>query len=177
MQAFLNFIGIAANVIGVVSFVVVIFLFLRARSQYRRYVKSREQGIGERPWALAIGINGDIIGQVRPYLDGNGLSDVQIENYPIEGFLPADQYYNVLRDISKIKERLTTAGVTDVLVFYKGPVSLAMGIGSILDNWVPVKIYEYTKGTYHLNFVLDKETVIGLLGTGPGSTIEDVFKP
>lgn len=176
MNDFLTVIGHIANVIGVFSFIVVVFLFLQARAQYRNYVKSREQGLGNAPWVLAVGINGSILGQVKPYLDEQGLSDLQVEEYVVEGYLPADRYYHTLRDLLQIKNRLTTAGVTEVLLFYKGPVSLAMGIGSIFDNWVPVKIYEYAGGTYHLSFVLDKETVIGLLGSGPNSSIEDVFK-
>jgi len=176
MEAFLNIIGVAANIIGVVSFLVVLGLFLQARARYRRYVKSREKSLSDRPWALAIGINGGIGGQVQQYLEANNLGHIQIEEYAREGFLPADEYYNVLADLSRIKDRLTTAGVTEVHLFYKGPVSLAMGIGSIFDNWVPVKVYDYPGGVYHLNFVLDKGTVIGLLGTGPGSSLKDVFK-
>lgn len=176
MEGLLRIIDIAANVIGVVSFLVVLGLFLQARARYRRYVKSREETLSERPWALAIGINGGIVGQVGQYLEVNKLGHIQIEEYSRAGFLPADEYYNVLADLSRIKDRLTTAGVTEVHLFYKGPVSLAMGIGSIFDNWVPVKVYDYPDGRYHLNFVLDKGTVIGLLGTGPGSTLKDVFK-
>jgi hypothetical protein len=167
--------GWGANLIQIGSFLVVLFLFLRARAQYRSYVKGREQATGGKPWAVAIGINGDISGQVRPFLDENGLADIKIENYVHKGFVPTDKFYDVLRDMIKLKQKLTTAGATDILLFYKGPVSLAMGIGAIFDNWVPVKIYEYSAGTYHLDFVLDKGTIIGLMGSGPGSTIEDVF--
>ncbi len=124
----------------------------------------------------AIGIGGDIIGQVESFLKANDLAHIPVEKHVEDGFLPAGKYYNVLSDLLKIKNRLTQAGVTEVLVFYRGPVSLAMGIGSIFDNWVPVKVYEFKEGTYHLNFVLDKETVIGLLGTGPGSSPSDVMK-
>jgi hypothetical protein len=44
-----------------------------------------------------------------------------------------------------------------------GPVSLAVGIGAVFDNWVPVKVYQYVNGTYKLDLVLHKETVLSLL--------------
>jgi hypothetical protein len=40
---------------------------------------------------------------------------------------------------------------------------MATALGAITDNWVPLKVYEYSKGTYQLTCVLEKETVKGLL--------------
>ena len=155
-------IGWTANLIEVGSFIFVIILFLRARAELKRYLRGRKTTVSERPWALAIGLGGDIAGSVKEYLKDQNL-DIQVESYSREGYISPDDFYGILRELLKIKDRLTQVGITELHLFYKGPVTMAMAIGAITDNWVPVKVYEYTKGTYQLDFVLEKETVKGLL--------------
>jgi len=115
--------------------------------------------------ALAIGIGGSIEGAVRTYLDANGLADIQIRELAHEGRLPPEGFYRLLGRLHEIKQEFTDLGVTEVHLFYKGPVTLAMGIGSILDNWIPVKVYELNKetGTYVFNFTLGKGAVLEVL--------------
>lgn len=91
--------------------------------------------------------------------------------------MTSDQYYDVLRDLLKAKGRLTEAGATELHMFYKGPVTLAMGVGAILDNWIPIKVYQYSDGTYKKDFVLEKGTVLGLLGTGLSDALETIGEP
>ena len=175
MNEFLSVLDILASVIEVLSFIVVLALFFQAQRALRRYLAARETEISERPWALAVGIAGDISGQVEPCLPELGLAGIPLENYVKERRLEEADFYRVLRDMLRLKERLSQAGATEVHFFYKGPVTLAMGIGSIFDNWVPVKVYEYHDGKYHLDFVLEKGNVLGLLDTGPGPALEDLF--
>jgi hypothetical protein len=175
MERFLDIISISANVIEVGSFIVVIFLILQARRQLHRYLNARAEQSSEHPWILAVGIGGDILGQVKHYMTNHGLEKFPIENYQREGLVPPEKFYEVLRDMLKIKTKLSQAGVSEIHLFYRGPVTLAMGIGSIFDNWVPVKIYEYDQGTYRLDFVLEKGSVLGLLSTDPDSSIGEIF--
>lgn len=176
MSPLFDTLSILANLIQVGSFIVVLALFLQARRQFRRYLKARATQFSERPWILIIGIGLDITGQVKPFLAENKLDSLPVETYVQPGHLPGDKFYDVLRDVLRLKGRLSQAGATEVHLFYGGPVTLAVGLGSILDNWVPVKIYRYNQGKYQLDFVLEKGSVLGLLGTGPGSAIEDVFR-
>lgn len=166
--------SLAANAIQVGSFIFVVVVFLRARAELARYLRSRKTTISERPWALAVGLGGEITGTVKKFLEDEGL-DIQVESYSQEGYISPDDYPRVLKDLLKIKDRLTQVGVTELHLFYKGPVTMAMAIGAITDNWVPIKVYEYTQGNYRLNLVLEKETVKGLLIGGVVSEAEDLL--
>jgi hypothetical protein len=175
MDSVLDALDIVANIIEVFTFIIVVLLFWQARRAFRRYLSARAVEKSERPWAVAIGIGDDITGQVMPNLDELDLKGIPLESYTRRGHLPPDQFYEVLHDMLRLKTRLSQAGATEIHLFYRGPVTLAMGIGSIFDNWVPVKVYEHAQGKYRLDFVLEKGSVLGLLGTGPGSTIDDAF--
>jgi hypothetical protein len=154
-----------ANLIEVGSFIFVIILFLKARAELARYLRSRRTTVSDRPWALAVGLGSDITGSVKEYLRDMRL-EMPIETYVRQGYVPSRDLYPVLRDLLKIKDKLTQVGVTEVHLFYKGPVTVAMAIGAITDNWVPIKVYEYTQGRYEMDLVLEKETVKGLLVGG-----------
>ncbi|MEA3397648.1 MAG: SAVED domain-containing protein, partial [Chloroflexota bacterium] len=134
----------------------------RARRALTRYLQARKTEVSARPWALVIGLGNDIQGQVQAYLQDQKL-DMPIKAYTRKGFVTAEEYYPILKDIMGIKDKLTQAGATEVHLFYKGPVTMATAIGAATDNWVPIKVYEYTKGAYQLTCVLEKETVKGLL--------------
>jgi hypothetical protein len=175
MEQFLEVVGYAANFIEVISLGVVLLLFLRARQKFKRYLKARETASSDRPWAVIVGIGGDISGQVTPFLAQQELGDVSIESYTRAGHLPTQKFYDVLRDMLRIKKRLSEAGATEVHLFYRGPVTLAMGIGSIFDNWVPVKIYEHVEGSYRLDFVLEKGTVLGLIDADPDGAVDEIL--
>lgn len=175
MNSVLETLGVVANLIEIVSFIIVIFLFFQAQRALRRYLAAREGDMTERPWVVAVGIGGDISGQVKPCLPELRLETAPLEIYVQEKRLKETDFYAVLRDMLKIKNRLSQAGVTEVHLFYRGPVTLAMGIGSMFDNWVPVKVYEYTAGKYHLDFVLEKGSVLGLLGSDPVEALREAI--
>lgn len=144
--------------VGSVAFAVG-FFFYNALRLHRR-LKRLERERTSHPVALAIGLGGDIEGAVRQYLKEAGM-DMPIENYYVEGFIPREKFYDILRDINRIKARLTNEGVTEVHLFYRGPVTFAMALGAVTDNWVPIKVYDYD-GKYVLQVILEKETVLGL---------------
>jgi len=153
--------SVVANVIQIGSLVYVLVSFWRARTRLLRYLRSRQQGETKRPWAMAIGLSGgDITGTVKACLQDLGLT-MEIESISRDA-VSADNSYGVLEELVKIKGRLTEAGVTEVHLFFKGPVTMAMAIGAATDNWVPIHVYEYTKGGYRPWMVLEKETVKGL---------------
>lgn len=166
METINEWLGLAASLLQIGSFVFALFTFWvlwRARRQLKQELLRLRRENTARPMALAIGLGGDIQGTVRQFLDSNGLQMIQITPYSWDGVIPEDRYHDVLRTLLKIKQNLTDRGITELYLFYKGPVTLAMGIGAIFDNWVPIKLYGYHGGTYRLEMILEKETVLGLL--------------
>jgi hypothetical protein len=154
-----------ANLIQIGTAAFTLFVIWQARRHLKRYAERMQRREGAVPMALAIGIGGSIEGAVRGYLDGKGLAQVQIRELTYPGRLPSSKFHQLLSGVQKIKQDLTDLGVTEVHLFYKGPVTLAMGIGSILDNWVPIKVYELDKetGSYIYNFTLGKGAVLEIL--------------
>ena len=165
MQVVESLLGWTANIIQILTALFAIWVFWNTRQRLKRYVE-RARAVGTAtPAALAIGIGGSIKGTVRQYLDAHDLAGVPIEEFVYPGLLPKRKFYDVLRELHKIKQAMTDTGVTEVHLFYKGPVTLAMGIGSVFENWVPVKIYEFDHsiGGYEFDFTLGKGTVLELL--------------
>lgn len=163
-----NWIGLAsnllswlANLIQVGSFVFVLVVFWKARTELKRYLQSRGTTVSERPCALIIGLGGDITGQVEAFLKDKKWN-FPIKPYIRKGYFSPEEFMPILADLHKVKDELTQAGVTEVHLFYRGPVTMAMAIGAITDNWVPVKVYDYKDGTYHYHTTLEKGLVKGL---------------
>ncbi len=162
MDILKEIVGWAANLIQIGSVAFTVVSLWLARRELARYLRERKTEVSARPWALIISLGSDITGQVRGFLADTKI-DMPIESYVREGLVSAEDLYPILKDLLKLKNRLTQAGATEVHLFYKGPVTMAMAVGAITDNWVPIKVYEYTKGKYQLSCVLEKETVKGLL--------------
>lgn len=134
--------GWVANLIQIGTFGFAIVALWQTRSRLKRVLRGLEVQQSARPMALAIGLGGGIMGQVEQYLSASG-SDMKPLEVTREGMLPEEHYHEVLRDIVAKKRQLTDLGATEVHLFYKGPVTLPVAIGAILDNWVPIKVYEY----------------------------------
>lgn len=114
-----------------------------------------------KPIALAIGLGGSVQGAVMKWLYDNELQ-MPVQDYAIEGFIPEEQFGEIIRAFNEIKAELTQQGVTGVHLFYKGPVTLAMALGSIFSNWVPIRVYAFSEGAYRLQIRLDRRTARGL---------------
>lgn len=153
-----------ANIIQIGAFVFTIWILWRTRRQLQQHLQHARQQQGKAPVALAVGIGGGIEGAVRQYLSSRGLQ-MDIVPYTREGWGARDDFYNILRDLLRIKQQLIDNSVTEVHLFYRGPVTLALGLGAIFDDWVPVRIYELDKkaGEYELNLILGKGAVLELI--------------
>lgn len=50
--------------------------------------------------------------------------------------------------------------ISEILLFYGGPVTLMAPIGAVLDNWVPVKLFgRNNEGKYVFHFTLNRQLV------------------
>jgi len=155
-------VGWIANGIQISTFLFTLWVLWRTRRQLKNALKRVQGQTSRHPIALIIGISQDIEGAVAQYLASIN-QPMPRRNYARTGMVPNQKFYQILRDLLKIKQELTDAGVTEVHLFYMGPVTLAMALGAILDNWVPVKLYKFQQGQYEFDFVLEKGTVLGLL--------------
>ena len=157
-------IGFLADIAGLGALIFTAWVFFQARRRLSQAVKTLQTEYSSAPVALSIGIGQDISGAVRKYIDtSKDMPKMPIHSYVKKGQVPREDFLMVLQDLLKIKQEFTQVGVTEVHLFYMGPVSLAIGIGAVFDNWVPVKIYQYANGSYELDLVLHKESVLSLM--------------
>lgn len=166
-----DWIGFAADIIAIGTLLFTVVVFWRAKRKLALALKTVQARGGEAPVALSIGLGQDIHKAVELHLQERGLA-MPVYNYTKTGVVPSNQFHSVLRDILEIKQRITSAGVKEVHLFYMGPVTLSVGLGAVLDNWVPVIVYKYANGQYGPEFVLQKETVLGLLDQAVDSGID-----
>jgi hypothetical protein len=151
-----------ANLIQIATAVFAIVVLVSTRRRLTQWMEKQKRASGRAPMALVVGLAGGIRGQVEQYLRTQGLN-MPIDDLDYPEFVPLNRYPLLIRDLLKKKDELTAAGVTEVHLFYKGPVSVAIGIGAVFDNWVPVHIYEFKDGTYQQALTVEKESVRGLL--------------
>lgn len=152
----------AANIIQIATAVFAIVVLVSTRRRLSQWIDKQKQASGRAPAALAIGLAGSIRGQVEQYLGSQGMT-MPVADLDRSDFVPMSHYPLLIRDLIKKKDELTQMGITELHLFYKGPVSFAAGIGAVFDNWVPVHIYEFKDGTYHRALTIEKESVRGLL--------------
>lgn len=167
MTTFWQWLGNVANLIQILSAIPLLltawWFFVRAR-RYRRRIAEMEKTLTVRPMALAIGVAGtDISGQVKQFLEGVGMN-MEVRLYTKSGGVTQKNIHAMLSDILRIKARMTEDGVTEVHLFIASPLVLAVAVGAILDNWVPVKVYHLNRetGTYEFWTPLYKGFIPGL---------------
>jgi hypothetical protein len=160
------------NLIAVILYFTSMFLFVRGWWRYRRLRRLREVKPAEGAIAVAIGVGMDISHDARQFLEITfGLDEQKQLKVPLlltyskSGFLSREEIIDVIRDVrNRLRELMVVGGVSEVHLFYGGPVGVAAALGAIADNWVPVKWYTHNKktGKYEYLFTLDVEMVKGL---------------
>jgi hypothetical protein len=161
-QVATEILGWMANLIQIGAFLFTIAVLWRTRQRLKRYLEGQKSSTTANPIALAVGIGENIEGHVRRFAE-TATPPLKLHTYYRTGNLSSLEFYTVLGDLLEIRQQFTDLGVTEVHLFYRGPVTLAAGIGAIFDNWVPVKLYGFRNGAYELDFSLAKGTVLGLL--------------
>ncbi len=127
-------------------------LFLQRARSYRQRLRAMEGDTTAKPVALAISLTGvDISGQVWAFLRERGVTwplrtlvrrgEVSRENLPL-----------IVQKVLRLKNRLSLEGVTEVHLFYAGPVAVGILLGGLLHNWVPVKVYHLNSLTGRYEF-------------------------
>ncbi len=165
-ESFWDLVGAVASIAQILTVTAAMIVIVRAKRRWEQLIKVVETPQeGVKAAAIAVGIGGSIEGAVRAYLD-KAMPNREIPLVAVERnhHLKPSECHSVLHELLALKQKLMDKGVTEVHLFYRGPVTLAMGIGAILDNWVPVAVYELDKesGIYKRVLTLDKGAVYGL---------------
>lgn len=170
---FWDIVGTVASIAKIVTLIAAVVVIVRAKQRWDRISKTlADRAEGARPAVIAVGIGGSIKGTVEAYLKAKYPdAEMPVAEVRRDNFLQPSEMPGVLHELLKLKQKLMDQGVTEAHLFYRGPVTLAMGIGAVLDNWVPVHVYELDKssGSYKVDLTLDKGAVFGL------NAVEDVL--
>jgi hypothetical protein len=157
--------GLLANIAAVVTFCVFVWvtvtLFLakkKVEKKLRFLEKSEKTGLSKRPAAIVVGIGKNPIVSVEKFLEDNGWEDIPIISWIADGFLQPKDYTKAMAEINDLRSQALNLGVSEVLLFYAGPLDLATFIGSSFSDWVPINVYAFTdSGTYEYRFTLRRE--------------------
>ena len=153
--------SVLGNFVNVASLVTLLLSAYTAWSLFRQNRKLREQarlltrptnyqamraandGIGVAPVALAFSLtqnSGSLEPAVERFLRQKSWT-MPFEEIDLDGISPEniEQLVNMVREKRRLIEM---RGHTDVHVFFSGPVIAGCLVGSLLDNWLPVKLYQ-----------------------------------
>jgi len=132
-------------VISIVAFVFNVFRYRRKRKELTEI-----EGKTALPKALCLSFGGGSIkNAVRDYLKETYPDrKIAVSEYKGDEVTPQNVHKHE-EGIRKLKERYQSKGVTELHLFMKGPLGLALAVGAIFDNWVAVKIYQNNReGSY-----------------------------
>lgn len=170
-----------ANIAAIISFCVLIWVtvqvYLSKKRIEKRMIlleKSDMGGLSRRPAAIVIGIGKNPLTSAKKFMDDCGWTDIPIIDWISEGFLQAKDYSKAMDKINDLRKQALELGVSEVLLFYAGPLDLAMHIGASFSDWVPIKVYAFTDtGTYEQRITLRRETAKSLtMGDELGRELE-----
>jgi len=120
-------------------------LWRKKRELKKRIVslEGNDVGLSSRPIAMVIGAGKDLIATVDVFLKDHGWEDVPVIAWKSGSkWLEPEDYPDAMMNINELKDQAMKAGATEVLLFYGGPVDLAIYVGARLQNWVPVRVYQ-----------------------------------
>jgi hypothetical protein len=154
--------GFIANVIQIITFIPFVagaYYFFTKGLQLQRRLKALSAVPNNRPIALVIGLGADNEGAVRQQLKDEGQT-MEVISLIEKGWVEPSEYINLLRRLKELKDQFSKSGVNELHLYYQGPLTFAMAVGALFDNWVPLKIYAFRDGRYHLEVTLTTETLI-----------------
>jgi hypothetical protein len=162
-ERFTYYLSLAADAIGILSFLYVIYRWLGRQILFRWKLRRMERRLSARPVALAVGLGTDISGNVESFLNDREMR-MPLESYVRKGApgsnnVPLEAFPEIARDLKKIKDSMIDQGVTELHLFYRGPVSFSVALGTLFRNWVPIKMYNFYDGSYRLEALINKDTV------------------
>ncbi len=164
----IEIISLLASFASLAAFMLFLYFSLALWMQKRKLSKriiSQERsdaGLSKRPVAMVIGAGKDMIATVDVFLKEHGWGDVPVIAWKSGSkWLEPKDYNEAIVNINELKDQAMKAGATEVLLFYGGPVDLAIYLGARLQNWVPVKVFQLQgkdgEELYRCTIVLEKD--------------------
>ncbi|MEI6103992.1 MAG: SAVED domain-containing protein [Methanothrix sp.] len=160
-----DLLGKFANIVQLIMFCVFVWAtvtLLIARKRIERKLnlleKDEKSVRSKRRIAIVIGVGKNPLASVEKFLADNNLADIPIINWISDGFLQAGDYTAAMAEINDLRSQALKLGVSEVLLFYAGPIDLAMFIGASFSDWVPIRVYAFTDtGTYQHRVTVGRE--------------------
>jgi hypothetical protein len=153
------YIGNAANLLGIFTFVLSIFTWLRVRKQNRELkelnrrippsalpseLRNAYSGItSERPIALAVSLlhnTASIKPDVDRFLRSKGMA-IPIHEIHFDGINSDQDRDELIQQLRGVRRDFDTEEFTEIHLFVAGPVQAGTIIGALFDQWKPVKLY------------------------------------
>lgn len=140
---------------------------------YQEALEQQETTLTDHPAVLALGLGTDISGRVKEFLRQKGeplasladrVTSLYVRAPEGEKFVPKEELPKVIADLHELRKDLEAKTTTELFLFYYGSISLAVAIGRVFSNWVPIKMYNFSQDKYELDMVIGKD---GSLITGP----------
>ncbi|MFQ5792471.1 MAG: SAVED domain-containing protein [Candidatus Binatia bacterium] len=154
----LNRVSDVLGVLTALPMLVAAVLFLHRARRYRQRLREMEGQTTAKPVALSVSLTGlDISEQVRAFLCRLGVS-WPMRTYTRDEEVNRETLPRLIQQLTHLKNQLSLEGVTEVHLFYTGPVALGVMLGGLLHNWVPVKVY-------HLNSLTGQYEFWGVIGS------------
>ncbi len=160
MEHFWPLLSAVADIFGILSAIPMLaaaVLFAQSARRYRQRLQEMERQTTPHPIALAVSLTGlDISEQVRAFLVRQG-KHWPVRVYRHDEAVDPATLPGVIQQLVRLKNELSLDGVTEVHLFYAGPVALGIMLGGMLHNWAPVKVY-------HLNSLTGQYEFWGVIG-------------
>ena len=161
-------VSLAASFASLAAFLLFLYfsmaLWLKKRELSKRIVslEGSEVGLSKQPIAMVIGAGKDMIATVEVFLNEMGWGDVPVIAWKSGSkWLGPEDYREAMININELKDQAMKAGATEILLFYGGPVDLAIYVGARLQNWVPVRIFQLQgkegEHLYRCTIILEKD--------------------
>ena len=151
-----------ANIGTIVGWIIGFSWLLRAGVRHRRRKKLLKLASSlEGRVAISIGVGVNPEKAVRDFLRKN-FPDVRlVMTYSKLGDFSGKGLLKIFEEIKSDFFHLMEKGdISEILLFYGGPVTVMAPIGAIVDNWVPVKLFgRNNEGKYVFHFTLNRELV------------------
>lgn len=145
----IEIVSLLASFASIAAFMVFLYfslgLWLKKRELSKRIIslKGNEVGLSKQPLAMVIGAGKDMIATVEVFLNEMGWRDVPVIAWKSGSkWLEPKDYREAMVNINELKDQAMKAGATEILLFYGGPIDLAIYVGARLQNWVPVRIFQ-----------------------------------
>jgi hypothetical protein len=126
-------------------------------------LEGKEVGLSRKPIAIIVDIGKNLNASVIDYLRDHNWENVPIISWRSGShWLEPKDYAEAITNINELKDQAMKLGVTEVLLFYAGPIDLAAYIGARFQNWVPVRVFQHSGKTigevYLHNVTLEKDS-------------------